>query len=590
MTISANYPAIRPSLLLDFSNTKQLDPRITFSRPTTATYYDGKTVAKAEENLWLQSQLFSNASWSKFALTLTDNATTAPDGTSTATSFVPTASSTYHYMYQDTYVRSSTVTVSFYAKSNGYNYATITDASVSNLRAVFDLSLVTATLTGTNANLTLTNPTITSVGNGWYRCSVTYNCTNATPAIIPLPTSTTSPAGTWAGDGTSGIYIWGAQLEQRSSVTAYTPTTTAPITNYIPALQTAAANVARFEHDPVTGESKGFLIEEQRTNLVTYSEQFDSWSKYGATVTENIVVSPSGTLKGNKLIENTGTGLHSIYKILTLSNTVYTLSFYMKAGERTIGGIYTNNPGDSFTYFNLSTGTVGTVGHTSATIQAVGNGWYRCSVVFTPTAANCNISPFSAATDGSYSYTGDGFSGLYIWGAQLEAGSFPTSYIPTVASQVTRSADSASMTGSNFSSWYRADEGTLYSEASCQRVNGSTGPLFLSSGTANNIGQYSADQFHLYVRKNNILQVNLDGGTYVAGQFIKNAGAYKVNDFAVSLNGGLATASSNGGLPEVSALYIGTGDQGTAPIGGTIKRIAYYPKRLSNTELQAITS
>ena len=80
MSISSLYPTTRPSLVLDFANTKQLDPRITFARPTTATYYDGKTVAKAEENLLKYSQEFNNAAWTKQNATVTANSIAAPDG------------------------------------------------------------------------------------------------------------------------------------------------------------------------------------------------------------------------------------------------------------------------------------------------------------------------------------------------------------------------------------------------------------------------------------------------------------------------------------------------------------------------------
>ena len=91
MTIQQNYPSTKPALLLDFANTKKLDPRITFTRASTATYYDGKTNAKAEENLLVRSQEFDNAIWAKTTTTVTTNSFVAPDTTASARS--PTAQS-----------------------------------------------------------------------------------------------------------------------------------------------------------------------------------------------------------------------------------------------------------------------------------------------------------------------------------------------------------------------------------------------------------------------------------------------------------------------------------------------------------------
>ena len=121
MTASALYPNLRPSLLLDFANSRQLDPRITFIRSTTATYYDGVTTAKAEENLFQYSQELDNAYWSKFLGTFSANSTTAPDGTSTADTFTEGSGSVLPCFYRNAGAKQANevFALSIYAKANG---------------------------------------------------------------------------------------------------------------------------------------------------------------------------------------------------------------------------------------------------------------------------------------------------------------------------------------------------------------------------------------------------------------------------------------------------------------------------------------
>jgi predicted hotdog family 3-hydroxylacyl-ACP dehydratase len=230
-------------------------------------------------------------------------------------------------------------------------------------------------------------------------------------------------------------------------------------------LKTASVNTPRIEYD-ADGNLLGLLIEEQRTNLLTYSEQFDNaaWIKSNATVTANTIVAPDGTLTGDKLVENTATDLHRIDKASTATSGVtYTATIYAKKAEVDILAI--DYSGILLGTYNLTTG-VATLGAgnansvaVSASMLSVGNGWYRCAMTFTRAGASI---------DGSYrfsprqntSYTGDGTSGIYIWGAQLEAGSFPTSYIKTEGATATRSADVASIATSEFG--YNDAAGTLY--------------------------------------------------------------------------------------------------------------------------------
>jgi hypothetical protein len=596
LRIDHDLSNISPSLLLDFANTKALDPRITFTRASTASFYDGRTTAKAEENLISYSQEFDNAYWSKNASTVTTNTSVAPDGTTTAetlTASAGTALAPRTFPTTLTGITSTVHAISIFAKAGTNNFLQITDATV-GFHANFDLSAGTV---GTSASCT---PSIVSAGNGWHRCIVTYTSggTDIRPLFVLVTGSSVARLATFNPVGTETILLWGAQQEQRSAVSAYTPTTTAPITNYIPALRTAQAGQARFDHAPLTGESLGLLIEEQRTNLVTYSDDLANaaWSKVGASVTSNVLVSPDGTLTSDKLVEDTSTGSHRIEQngTTTITNPV-TFSVFAKAAERNQISLQivdngTGSNGGSV-YFNLSTGVAfsaavdGSGAGASATITAVGNGWYRCSFTVTTNGSGTAVRArtYLSTTGTTRAYTGDGYSGIYIWGAQLEAGAFATSYIPTVASQVTRSTDAASMTGLNFSSWYRADEGTLYAESFSE-----------SARTVAAIGQGSFVTNIIFNFANLVrfagAAPSLTLGTSVNGN-IKLAAALKPNDFAVSANGtAVVTSALNLTIQSfANQLQIGFSPS-SSTLNGTIKKLAYYPVRLPNAELQEMTS
>jgi hypothetical protein len=596
MSVSQNYPTIAPSLNLSFALTKALDPRITFSRPTSAVYYDGQTVTKAEENLLKYSQEFDNAAWVKLYSTIVPNATTAPDGTNTADKIVEgTTSNDFHGVYQAPTIQTGTYAWSVYLKAGGRDWAAIWAYSGGNLKTWFDLA---NGVVGTNAGGN--TATITPVGDGWYRCTIIRSSIPAGTNYVQITSADSDNNTAYVGDVTKGIFIWGAQLEQRDTVTAYQPTTTQPITNYIPTLLTAPANTARFDHNPVTGESLGLLIEEQRTNLVLRSEDFSNaiWTKGGANVTANTIVAPDGTLTSDKLVENTANSVHYVLQTLNLlASTTYTVTVYVKAGERTFIALQPLGLSD-VVYYNLTTGTVATISGSpnSASITPVGNGWYRCVVSSTTSVAGLYSSYlYLASADSVPTYTGDGYSGIYIWGAQVEAGSFPTSYIKTEASQVTRSADSASMTGANFSDWYRADEFTTLVDYIGNSQNPtSANQLIFSFGPG---GYSSPNSLISIINASGLVTVwNFSGVSYsVSAQprytFGKLAFSYDVNGTASVVNGGaVATGSSSSSIGLINSISFGKESSPIPALNGHIKKFAYYPQRLSNENLQALTS
>jgi len=367
-------------------------------------------------------------------------------------------------------------------------------------------------------------------------------------------------------------------------------------------IQTAAINDPRFDYNPVTLAAKGLLVEEQRTNSVKYSDQFDNalgWSVFNATVNANVAVSPDGSTNGDAIVENTTNGNHGVQQFISYtSGTAYTLSFYVKAGTRSWCGMtlpsaaFTGSPSS---YYNLSgAGTLGTAAGspTARSITAVGNGWYRITITATATAtAGGNTLIRSASADNTGFYVGvNGAEAIYLYGAQLEAGAFSTSYIPTVTIAVLRSPDIATMTGTNFSSWYNASAGTFVSQFTTSTISGTRTILDANDNTANEsirLRTVTADPTFT-VTDGGVDQANIDAGTVAASTAYKMAGAYTLNDFATSIGGGAVAVDTSGTIPTVNQLQIGNSSAGNI-LNGCIGSITYYSARLSNAQLQVLT-
>jgi hypothetical protein len=599
MSIASLYPSINPSLLLDFANVKRLDPRITFTRTTTATYYDGVTTAKAEENLFLYSQQMDNASvWATNGITVTADNASAPDGTTTAELLTATSGTSGKLIQNGTLspASSTAYTFSFFIKAGTHNFIQFMNANDAQAYANFNAS--TGALGNYGSN---TTATITSVGNSWYRCVLTFSSAatlNSSFRWYMVASNTAAWASSLAAAGTETMYIWGAQAEQRSSATAYTATTTQAITNYIPVLQTAAAGQARFDHNPTTGESLGLLIEEARTNVCLYSEDFSDagWTKTSVTISSNQAIAPNGSLTADKLVPSSTGAQRSVYRAFTTSGSTSTVSVYLKYGgyqwtwvECYLGRVW----------FDVLNGVKGAESGATGTITAVGNGWYRCTVTeTTPAGGYVTVGPSSANSSQTVTVaTNDVFSGVFLWGAQAEVGaSFATSYIPTVASSVTRNADAASMTGTNFSSWFNNGEGTVYWDR--RRTNTSASPeisIYNSTvasafynGSIAYIGTASNGTIRGDSVANGVTQASVTTGTGLTGTgSVKTAYAYKANDFAGSSNGQSVGTDTSGILQTgVDTLaFFTSGLNGFQHLG----KFAYYPIRVTNAQLQSLT-
>jgi hypothetical protein len=233
------------------------------------------------------------------------------------------------------------------------------------------------------------------------------------------------------------------------------------------------------------------------------------------------------------------------------------------------------------TIFDLQNGTVVSTGagFTSAKIEDKGNGWYRLSV----TSALLKLFGYGLINDSNQIvFAGTGTSGAYFWGAGAEAGAFATPYIPTVASQVTRLADSAVMTGVNFSSWFNPEQGTLYADFTAA----STGRYVFTIRNA----AFANDRILCWA---NGALTHPDGSITSAVAAAKRAVSYQVNSLKMATNGTLNTedTSVTNGWSDAASVIFGASNLAASGsnMNGYIKRLTYYNQALTAANLQAIT-
>ena len=597
-----NYPQIKPTLNLDFSNTKTLDPRVMFRRGTPGAYYDGKTYAKAEENLIAYSEDFSQWGYGRIVQTVGQS---APDGSTDAYKIEQESGQTSSGYLLQSYNTSAnkSYTFSVYAKAGtNRNYIVLRTYLSNNRFTYFDL------VNGEAVNVDDRHvASISDTGNGWYRCSITYTPISSSSVQFNIYFSDNDSSITVA-DDSGFIYLWGAQLEQRDSVTAYTPTNGTPVTKYQPQLMFASPDQPRFDHDLITGESKGLLIEESRTNLIEYSEDFDSnidIDFYSSTYNGYSAISPDGTFTASEIIwdDLSVAGLAFGDRPAVSPGESYTLSMYIKAGSLSKIYLYHNirgtneaeNSGSSGIKYDLINGVVDEAvdpdGKFNLTYNAVhiGNGWHRLSVT--------TIMPSDAGYLGwgMYNYESNvqaGNNTAYFWGAQLEQGSFPTSYIKTSGASATRSADNASITGENFSSWYRQDEGSFEINASLLSISQfQTGRFItISDGSTNNRIQIDNNNttLNFYIGKNGSEQAYSQWNRESVLDY-KFAFALKENDVAFCKNNESIFSDSSVNLFSANKLDIKKENGDSEQLNGHIKKLSYYPQRLTNEQLQQLT-
>jgi len=371
-------------------------------------------------------------------------------------------------------------------------------------------------------------------------------------------------------------------------------------------IKTAAADEPRFDHDPETGESLGLLIEESRTNIQINSEDSTGYTTLEITPTvPGSVSSPDGQLNANIITPTATLDAHHLGLVSSTASNI-AVSVYAKANTYrylVMAGRGSNNASKS-PVFDLQSGTVTEVAGSvwSASITPAGDNWYRCSVVATSGSGGAVVGVVDTATSHSGVFLADGTSNLYVWGFQVEeSSSFPTSYIPTSGSTVTRQPDNASITGSNFSDWYSPNPQTwIINYDTSYLVSNIHNPTILNLGAT----AYQGDIAIRVQNNNNILFWEDSGGgspvTFINSTFTGQNCLDCKYAIAVDLPGGNLTQSVNGlsdyrtftaePFKNSTQMFLGNATGSSFKyLNGHINKLAYYPQRLTDSQLQNLT-
>ena len=554
------------TLSLDFTTMGGvLDPRLTFSRASTATFINSQGyVEYAGANLFLQSENISSASWfDQNGATRAQVSITNPIGGATSTQ-VTSGSASNAISQGPTYQAGLPHVIRIWVRAGTSSQLQLGVFAGGFVTGTISVISGTATVSGTGLCL------VTGLTATWTQLQIVYPSLTGSGAFLIYPDTASPVAG-------RTIYVWGAQLNPGSTAQTYYPTTT------------TAYHGPRFDYDPTALTPRGLLIEGAANNLAANSNLQAAWlGGSNTTVTANTseVTSPDGTNNAAK-VALTNAGYCSRFESITgLANaTTYTFSYWIRGTAGNQQRVYSVTQGiDLVTQSNLTYTTTG---------------WTRVQITFTSGAASNNVYIYVASRP-----TGTVNDVLYIYGCQLETGNGASSLIPTGASTGNRAADSCLMSGTNFSDWFTT-AGTFLIEHQLTNAFGSADRAQVG------LGQYSPGTSAFALFRTNATTVGAavwgSGGTgYQEGTSVVSArtpirsgmtldftGATRsLRAFANGTTG--ASLISTTGTISVDRMFIGSNGSGTSSTrdyqNGHIRSLKFWPSVLSNAQLQALTT
>lgn len=568
----------------------------TFSRdgagasPATRVNASG-LIEKGRTNEILYSNAFNNAYWNKTAVTISTGQAD-PNGGNNAFKIVEDTSINFHRINGAyTMVSGNVYATSVTAKAAGRNFLSMSN-NVSAGTTMFDLTDGSVHLQESGVVAAKT----TDLGGGWYRCEMVAVGDKNGSYNVFLGCDDDGTIGTYLGDGTSGVLIFQSQLEDGLVATDYIETTTAAVSAGL------LGDMPRLDYSG-GATCPSLLLQPSRANIVENSEYFNgsSWTLNNVVITDNATTSPEGVDNAAKWAAASGFSLKSLYEVPTCASGVaHTATAYFKADEYPLafirlGGI----SGNPYVLYDLrDESLVATASLTSHDIKAVGNDWYRIEATATTTttliAPNIAFLPSSGYTLNANNipeYTGDGTSGGFIYGAQVESASYPTSYIPTYGSASTRGADASSVTGA--SAIIGQTEGTIFIDYNSNITSDDSFFIVADDGTANNrIVLYSnvPNNLALVISTGGVLQSIIPNIPLASGTN-KFAVGYANNDVVLYLNGTQVGIDNTASIPATSALRMATDHTNADYASGKgTKQALVFKTRLTNAELASLTT
>ena len=554
------------------------DGDFTFTRSSAATRVNADGNIEKETGNYATYSNTQTTHWTTQLIGSVTGGQSGYDGSSDAWLLTPTASTGQHHTSNTiTGAPSGIYTWSAYVKAGGIGFAFLqcVDSGGGNFYGYFNLSDGSSTSNNYGGSGTIIQTTTESIGGGWYRLVMVLSGSGATSARIGIANGAYAGAHNITLSVTDTIYIQDAQLEQGLVARDYQETTTSAVYGGI------TDNVPRLDY--TDSSCPALLLEPQRTNIIDYSEYFGAWTfNSNITLTHNHEISPEGVQNATLLARTTSGNVQQTKSVT--SGTTYAISVFAKEGTSSVVQVSaTGTLNTSVTQFDLSdqsiTTTTGSV--VDSDIEDYGDGWYRCWI--TQTAASTGNGQVRINT-------GDNVN-ILLYGAQLEAASYATSYIPTYGSSVSRVQDNT--LNSSAASVIGQTEGSIYAEVDFKAIGEESRFVQLSDGTNSNrflVGSTSSNGVQIYVVSGGVVQWTPATTPYTDG-IIKVAVAYKNNDYAMYVNGTQINTSSSASVPTMDEISVGYNSiVGNRPTAYGHRKVMLFKTRLSNEELADLTT